>query len=654
MYLGSAWYPEHWDESAWTEDLRLMREAGFNVVRVAEFAWSRMEPDEGRFDLDWLERCIELAAKYGLVTVVGTPSAAPPAWLTHKYPETLAVRGDGRQEDHGRRCHYSPTSAVYRRFCRRIAQEMAKRFGANPHVIGWQIDNEYNSFSHDDDSRAQFQQWLKTRHGTLDALNSRWTTAFWSQEYSDWSQIPLPRGYDNPGLALDFRRFVTHVYRTFQREQIDEIRKHADQRQWITHNFMGYYDLFDHYELSEDLDFASWDNYISLGHLNHLSNGSAHDLTRGFKRKNFWVMETQTGWTCGSYGLTVQNALDRGEIRTLTWHQVGHGADAVLYWQWRSALGGQEQYGGTVVMQDGKPRRQFTEFAQIGSEFARSSDAIDGTSPVSQTAILHSYDDRWIISNYRHHKDFDPVGHLVTYYAPLRHITHEMDVVPPLAPLDDYKLVVAPNLQILDEQLIEHLKSYVLSGGHLVLGARSGVKDIHNAWLPSRQPGPLAELLGAHVDEWYGLDEPYSISGELGTGEVRTWAELLEADAPDVEVLLRYGKSNGWLDDQPAMVTRKVGSGRITYLGAWLDEALMRNVAEWMVRISGIEPPFGPVPDGVEVCRRVGEGKEVFILINHTQTEQSANIPRPMQDVLTGRSHEREINLPPLAVVVLV
>ncbi|HZG67384.1 MAG TPA: beta-galactosidase, partial [Herpetosiphonaceae bacterium] len=334
MILGTAWYPEHWEETRWGRDLELMREAGFTMVRVAEFAWSRMEPEEGRFDLDWLERAIDQAAALGIDTVVGTPTAAPPAWLTQRYPETLALRKDGRRASHGMRCHYSPTSPRYREFCRRIADEMARRFGEHPHVLGWQIDNEYNAVSYDDEARQQFQEWLREQYGTLQNLNDHWTTSYWSQEYSDWSQIPFPIGNHNPGLVLAFRRFVTHVYRTFQLDQIAAIRRHAAPHQWITHNFMGWFDAYDHYELTADLDFASWDNYVGTGHLDYLDNGAAHDLTRGFKRKNFWLMETQPGNVNWS---TVNNALDRGEVRAMAWHAVGHGADCVSYWQWRSA-----------------------------------------------------------------------------------------------------------------------------------------------------------------------------------------------------------------------------------------------------------------------------------------------------------------------------
>lgn len=649
MYLGAAWYPEHWPESRWRDDLRLMREAGLNVVRVGEFAWSRMEPAEGQFDLDWLERAVELAAEYGLVTVMGTPTAAPPAWLTQTYPDVLAIREDGRRATHGNRCHFSPTSPRYRQFCVRIAGQMAARFGHNPHVIGWQIDNEYNSVSHDDQTRAQFQAWLREKYGSLNALNTHWSTSYWSQEYTDWAQIPLPIGGHNPSLMLEWRRFITDVYRVYQRAQIDAIRRHADSRQWITHNFMTWFDAFDHYAVSADLDLAAWDNYVGTGHLDYLNNGAAHDLTRGFKRKNFWLMETQPG--CVNWQ-AVNNVLDRGEVRAMAWHAVGHGADAVLYWQWRSALGGQEQYHGSLVAPDGAPRPLYAEVAQLGRELAQTADLLRDTAPVAEIAILHSYDDRWAINFQRHHRDFDPVRHLLSYYRPLRALGYTIDVVHPSAPLDGYKLVVAPGLNLLDQALAAHLEAYVRQGGHLLLGARSGMKDVHNALLPSRQPGPLAALLGAHVEEFYALEKPVPVSGVWGEGTASTWAEWLQPDAADAVVMLSYGPSNGWLDGQAALVTRPVRLGRLSYLGAWLDDALMARVARWMVESSGCKPPRFAPPEGVELCRRVGPGHDVFVVINHTAQPHTIPLPQPMTDHLTGWQHDT-LELPPRGVVVL-
>ncbi|HEY6377163.1 MAG TPA: beta-galactosidase [Edaphobacter sp.] len=330
LYLGTAWYPEQWPESRWEADLTLMEQAGVRFVRITEFAWSSMEPTEGNYNFDWIDHAIAAAAKHHITVVLGTPGATPPAWLTQKYPEVLRIKQDGQRDQHGNREQFNWSSPKYLELTRGITERMAKRYGHNPNVIGWQIDNEYANLSYGDDVKKQFQDWLKVQYKTLDNLNARWTTAYWSESYSDWSQIPIQENYGNPGLLLNWKRFVSETWRAYQKNHLDVIRPNSDPRQFITTNMMGWFDGYDHYTVSQDLDLASWDDYVGRGHLDPYRNGAAHDLTRGFLRKNFWVMETQPGFVNWN---AVNTALDKGEIRAMAWHDIGHGADAVSYWQ---------------------------------------------------------------------------------------------------------------------------------------------------------------------------------------------------------------------------------------------------------------------------------------------------------------------------------
>jgi beta-galactosidase len=649
IMLGTAWYPEQWPESRWDADLTLMQEAGIHMVRVGEFAWSRMEPREGHYDLDWLDHAVTAAAKHGIYTVVGTPTAAPPAWLTQKYPETLRVDEEGHRAEHGNRQQFNFANPKYRELARRIAEEMAKRFGHNLWVLGWQIDNEYSDISFDPNTKAQFQQWLKARYGTLDNLNTRWTTSYWSETIFDWSQIPIQTTEGNPGLLLAWKRFVSDTWRSYQKNQLDVIRSHSDARQFITTNTMGWYDGFDHYVVEKDLDLAAWDDYVGQGHLDAAKNGFAHDLTRGFKNKNFWVMETQPGsvnWT------TINNSLDKGEVRAMAWHAIGHGADVVSYWQWRSALNGQEQYHGTLLGSDGTPVPLYAEAQQIGREFDKASTALAGTTVKSEVAMLHSYDSRWAIDWQRHNKNYDPAAALVSYYRPLRAVSQSIDVVEAVAPLTQYKLVVAPGLNVLSDAAAKNLIDYVRQGGHLVLGQRSAMKDDDNTLQPQRQPGPLTELLGGRVEQYYALTDPVRVEGTFGSGEGKLWAELLSAKDGDTEVLEHYGKSNGWLDGKPAAITRKAGKGRITYIGAWMDDSAMAAATKWMADVSGVKPAMGAVPDGVEVYPRYGQRGVVYILVNLSETAQKVPLPSAMDDVLEGGS-KSSVMLPMYGVAVL-
>jgi beta-galactosidase len=654
ILLGTSWYPEQWPESRWETDLALMQQAGVRVTRLGEFAWSRMEPAEGQYDLDWLDRAITACAKHGIYVVLSTPTPGPPAWLTQKYPETLRQQEDGRVAEHGNRQHFNFANVKYREFTRGIAEALAKRFGHNPWVIGWQIDNEYAEESYDPATKAQFQQWLKTRYGTLENLNQRWTTAYWSETFFDWSQIPIQLRNGNPGLMLSWKRFVSDTWRSYQKAQIDVIRANSDPKKWITTNMMGWFDGFDHYTVTQDVDLASWDDYVGRGHLDPGANGAAHDLTRGFKRKNFWVIETQPGsvnWA------NINNSLDKGEVRAMAWHAIGHGADAVSYWQWRSALNGQEQYHGTLVGPDGTPVPVYAEVQQVGAEFAKASAALAGTSPKSEVAILHSYDSRWAVQWQRHNNLYEPVAAILSYYRPLEALSQSIDIVPPTAPLEQYKLVVAPGLNVLTEEAAKNLAAYVRHGGHLVLGQRSGLKDDDNALQTQRQPGPLVDLLGGRVEQYYALIDPVSVDGKFGPSQSRLWAELLslkelKEGQPKAEVLETYGTSNGWLDGQPAAITRQASKGRITYIGAWMDDTGMANAAKWMTETSGVKAAFGPVPQGVEVTARYAPRRVVFILINFSKTEQTVALPSELADLLAGGT-KTSLTLPIYGVAVL-
>ena len=650
LHLGAAYYPEHWPEERWPEDIRLMKEAALTVVRMAEFAWSTMEPMAGKFNFDWLERAVDLLAASGIASVLGTPTAAPPAWLVQESPDLLAVDENGRRVQFGNRCHYCVNSPELHAATRRLVKAMAKRFGPNPHVIGWQIDNEYNRVCYCERCQQLFQQYLQEKFGSLEALNARWTTRYWSQTYSAWEQIPIPIGYHHPGLMLEFKHFITESYRKFQRLQLDILRPHLKPGVWATHNLMNWYDGYDHYIMTEDLDLASWDWYVATGHHDYLSSGAVHDMTRGFKRRNFWLIETQPGnvnWA------SLNNTLNKGEARAMAWHAVAHGAEAVCYWQWRSPLGGQEQYHGTLVDQSGQPRLFYEEAQQLGREFSALSDLLAGSEVKARVAMLNCYDSRWSIQWQRHHGDFDYVAHFNNYYRPLAARNLNVDVISADEPLDGYKLVIAPSLLILKEKRVTQMEEFVRRGGYLVLTLRTGMKDEFNALLPSRQPGPLAELAGLEVEEYYALLDPIPVKGNLFEGTSRLWAERLKIlDANLTVPAAYYGASNGWLDDQVAVAVHPYGKGMVYYVGAYLDEVSQQVLMDHILVTAGIRPI--QTPNGVEVRTRVkDDDKEIYFVINHTRTEQTLRLPWAGHEHLTQQEINEEIKLPPYGIAVL-
>ncbi len=651
LLLGTAWYPEQWPESRWPKDLALMQAAHIRVVRVGEFAWSTFEPRQGEYHFGWLERAIAAAARHHIFVVIGTPTAAPPAWLTSRYPQTLRVHADGRRAQHGNRQQFSFSSPRYRKFCRDIAARLAQHFGHNPDVIGWQIDNEMGPPSFDAETRRQFHAWLRRKYHTIAALNRHWTTAYWSQTYDHFSQVPMRAQGENPGLLLDFKRFVSATWSSYVENQVRAIRRHAAPRQFITTNTTHWGDQFDQYAISRELTLAAWDDYVPDGHFHWLENAVQDDLVRGYKRRDFWVMETQPAFVDWA---PVNAALPPYRMPELAWQDVGHGANAVLYWQWRSALNGQEQYHGTLVGPDGEPVPAYRVVQAIGAQFALAGPALAGTAPRSRVALLQSYASRWAIDFQRQTVRFGVVREFTAFYKPLERFAQSVDVISPRAPLGRYRLVVAPALNVLSRAEAHHLAAYVRAGGHLVLGPRSGMKDPYDALWAERQPGPLVPLLGGHVGEYYSLLKPVPLIGRLGSGHASVWAETLVPQAPDTRVLMRYGKSNGWLNGTPAIITRRVGKGSITYIGAWLDPPLMSTVLDELARAANVHPLIARVARNVEVCERLGDGKRVWILINHGRKPHSVRLPAPASPLLSGGPARRTIKLAPHEVSVLL
>lgn len=651
LLLGAAWYPEQWPESRWNADLDLMQKAHMHVVRVGEFAWTALEPAEGKYDLDWLERAINLAGKHGIYVILGTPSAGPPVWMATKYPDILVMDEAGKRYQGATRNHYNWCSPRYREFVREIDERLAQRFGHNPYVIGWQIDNEYSKMSFDPDTQAQFHAWLQKRYGSLDKLNHAWTTAYNNQTYSAWDEIPLVNGTgdNNPGLWLASKRFISDSLRAYQKVQIDAIREYAEPRQKITTNMMGWYDLYDHYTVAQDLDIVGWDNPQVEGRFDPVRNGAAHDLMRGLKGANYWVMETTAGPRGGGNASVM---LDKGAMRAAMWHDIGHGADLISYWQWRDALNGGEQNHGAIVDVDGEPDPIYAEIAQVGREFEKAGPVLKGTTVEARVAILHSYPSRWTIDWQKMNPAYDAINELMSYYTPLHELGCTIDIVPPDRDLSKYKLVIAPGLNVLTQAEADNLERYVKQGGHLVLGQRSGMKDEYEARWPERQPGPLTALLGARVEQYTALDAPIATSGVWGNEQAEMFAEQLKPQADDVKVLMRYEAPRSWLNGEPAAVTRKVGDGSITYVGAWLSNAGMRTAVQWMLDNSAVKPDLFAVPAGVEVYRRVGKDHQVFIVENDSSHEQTIDLPAAMNDVLMG-GMARDLKLPPYGVTVL-
>jgi beta-galactosidase len=603
--LGVCYYPEHWPESWWRDDARRMRAMGLSHVRIGEFSWSRYEPRRGHFDWGWLDRAMDVLGEAGLNIVLGTPTCTPPKWLIDEFPEIVPVDENGRPRGFGSRRHYTFSSEVYLRESRRIVEILAKRYGNHPALVGWQTDNEYGchdtilSWS-ETDLRA-FRQWLRRTYQSTDQLNEAWGNAFWSMHVQDFEEISLPNlavTETNPAAKLDFWRFHSSQVAAYDRMQCEIIRAHSPGR-WITHNFMGFFNDFDHWSLGEHLDVASWDSYpigfverfpFSEEERNRWALTSHpdiaafhHDLYRGVGRGRFWVMEQQPGPVNWASWNPVPKA---GMVRLWTWEALAHGAEVVSYFRWRQANFAQEQmHAGLNLPGRHELSPGGREAALVGSEL----EAVGplGTLAKAPVAIVYDYEASWITRIQPQGADFRFHELVFRWYEAVRRLGLDVDFVPPGASLDGYALVLVPTLPYVSDAAEQRFAN---ARGIVLYGPRTGSKTRHHGIPANLPPGPLARLLDLRITQVSslrpGIGEP--VTGAINGVGVR-WRESIETGA---FVLARFGNGD------PALVSKS----NHHYLGCWPDETLLTGVMSQLAQKAGLDVCL--LPAAVRIRRR--------------------------------------------------
>jgi beta-galactosidase len=652
MKFGVCYYPEHWPAERWPIDAKLMRESGISIVRIGEFAWAQMEPSEGQFEWHLLDQVIETLAVEGLEIVLGTPTAAPPAWLVKAYPEVLPVDADGRQRRFGSRRHYCPNSSSFRNHTKRIVTNMAKVYGENPAVIGWQIDNEIGCHGsarcYCKNCIIAFRRWLEFKYQNLDVLNEAWGTAFWSQIYSDWNQVEPPNltvAEPNPSHVLDYYRFSSDSWVSYQQIQIDLLRKYSPGR-FLTHNFLSNFPDLDAYALAQPLDIASWDSYPT-GHTEEQADrlyspndqpptyvydlgdpaitSLSHNITRGQKQRAFWVMEQQ----CGNINWSKYNTgIRAGTVRLWTWHAISSGAEAVVYFRWRASLIGHEQHHSGLLKHDGSPDIGYQELVYMQAELPEMAEI--ASSPLnSKVAILLDYNSLWALQQQPHHKDFDYLSHLFIYHRALQQLGITADIVSPEADLSSYKIVIAHTQWLGTESLAKTFMSYTENGGILLLGVRSGFKTSTNLVTADVLPGPFRNLLGTTVTSWIALppEASFDIDSNIPelTGPAVIWAESLDPvsngnNRLKARALARY--TSGPLSSQTALTENQVGDGRAFYLGWYPTVTQAKAILKHLVSLAGLTF-YEELPSGLVTNQR----DPYTILLNFTEQPLTVNIP---------------------------
>ncbi len=645
IYFGVDYYPEQWPEERWPVDIRLMAEAGFNVVRLAEFAWARIEPERGKFNFAWLDRAIALFHSHGIQVVLGTPTASPPPWLMQTDPALFRLRQDGVRLTYGNRREYCPNQPAYHDFTRKVVGAMAEHYASHPAVIGWQIDNEFGEGCYCPLCAQRFQDWLHCRYETLINLNRNWGTAFWSHVYNDWSEIPLPLasgGSPNPGLALDFERFVTDTYVAYQRLQVELLRRICPG-QFITHNMMGFdFDRLDCFQLARDLDLISWDNYPRSqwsmeSPLEPSRAALSHAAMRGLKERNFWVIEQQAG----QGGWEMLSLVPRpGELRLWAYQSIAHGADGIVFFRWRTARYGAEQFWHGLLDYDARAGRRYQEIKQMGNEIQNAASYLDGSTVKSPVAMVLSYDSRFSfrIQPNNPHFRYDEHFHAVYRSFYRRHVS--ADVISPEADLSAYKIVILPAMHLISPGFVEKLTVYVRSGGIVLVTQRSGVKDECNAVFERRLPGPLVELCGIEVEECDSLGSTmrnHLVMSPPDFGEVRPevgiFCEILKPVV--ARVLATY--ADDFYTGRPAVTANRVGEGQAIYVGTVGDAQLYDSLADWLIWAAGLQPILD-APADLEVTERWHGDQRILFILNHTEQTQSMELTGCFHNILGGPS----------------
>ena len=668
MFFGVDYYPEHWPEERWEEDCRLMNEAGISVVRILEFAWGRLEPQEGAYTFEWVDRFLSLLKRYNIQFILGTPSATPPKWLVDKDPSILPVDETGRVRGFGSRHHRCHSNPAYRERAAKIAEEMAKRFGAHELLIAWQTDNEFGchntTLSYTEAAHHGFKRWLEKKYGTIEALNKAWGTVFWSQEYRSFDEVILPTytvaqdpgsaGRDsfhaqghNPALVLDFQRYSTQAVIDFHEAQVSAIRKHSDRP--ITHNLMGDFPDIDYHRLAEYIDFVSWDNYpaFAWGRSKPHDLGFRHSLMYGLKEKPFWVMEQQSG-PCG--WKTLGDTPAPGEIRLWSLQALAHGAESIVYFRWRACRTGMEQYWYGVLDHDGKPRRRYDEVRQTVADAAAIEEVLTSTEPAADVALVHDYEHLWSHRFQPHNPDFNYTALLHSYYRAFAENGVNVTVTSFDRALNSARLVVLPAYSLVDEDTGEKVKAFVKAGGTVVLTYRSGIRNRDNAMLEQTIPGPFTEIAGTEIYEFdsHNFGRTTGVEGGFGRANAQVWADIL--DPKTAETVAWY--ADGTFPGKPAITENSLGKGRCIYVGCDLPAENLRHLAAGWIGTAGVAAAPVVIEDGIEVVRRTGDNGEFYIVLNHSDRARFVELARSLENYETSQRVER-VQLPAYGTCVL-
>lgn len=640
ILYGGDYNPDQWPEEVWFEDVRLMKEAGVNLVSLGIFSWAKLEPQPGVFDFGWLDRLMDLLHKNSISVDLATPTASPPAWMAHLHPDSLPETANGEKLWHGSRRHYCPHSADYRRYALRITEKLADRYKGHPALVMWHVDNEYGchiSECYCDASAAAFRLWLKDRYKTIDKLNFAWGTSFWGQTYFDWEEIQPPRrspAHINPTQQLDWARFSSDSWLTCFNEQKAVLNKITPQVP-VTTNFMSFHKGVDYFKFASHEDVVSNDSYPDTAQPDWMVQaGIACDLIRSVGQRKPWILMEQASSQVNWRPINVPKR--PGIMRMGSLQAVARGADGILFFQWRQSKAGAEKHHSGMMPHGGTETRTWREVKALGNELPRLNTLI-GSQVESEVAILMDWNNWWALEiDSKPSIDLKLIPQLYAFYKPLFDKNITVDFVHPAVDFSRYKLVIAPNLYLVDDLSVENINRYVENGGTLLMNFFSGIVDENEHIRLGGYPAPFREMLGLTVEEYVPF--PHELTNSIRTGDgqrftATLWADVIRTNGAETMATFE----NDYFAGFSALTRNSFGRGVGFYLGTQLGADGLAWVLDVVCRQAGVSLPGVELPAGVEMLRRTKGKKTWLFLLNHSGARAVIPFKQGGVDLLSSR-----------------
>ena len=656
MRIGADYYPEHWEKERWKTDAEMLVKANIKVIRIGEFAWSLYEPEEGKYEFDWMDEALDFFGKYGIKVVMCTPSATPPKWMIDKYPDILQNDIHGNPKLFGTRKHYCFNSETYREKTKKLNTLIAKRYAKHPAIEAWQVDNELGwsntTRCYCKSCENRFRNWLKEKYQTIENLNDKWCTTFWSHTYNSFDQIESPSKIGETqlhALNLDWKRFVTHQTADFIHHEIAALREGGSTLP-TTANLMHYFGGLDYFKIAKEIDVVSWDTYPTW-HKEAVidtayDNGMCHDLMRSLKGKPFFQMEscpTSTNWQ------SVSKLKKPGMLFAQSMQAIAHGGEGALYFQIRQSRGASEKVHGAVIDHyGGNDTRVFKEVSRVG-EVLKELKELAGTTVNSSVAMLYDWDSQWAMEDSQgpRNKGLHYLEAMLKFYRGFRKQGVNVDVIDMTCELDKYKVLALPMVYMFKEGFAKKIRSFVENGGTLITSYWSGIADDTDRCYLEGTPHGLMDVLGirsTEIDGLYDWEENSFVpvvGNELGLDKTYTCKYMCYlVELRGARTLMTYGRD--FYEGYSCLTVNEYGKGKAWYVAADADKEFYGDFLEKVLKDSGVSCGIKEeIPDALEITVRENENEKYYIYQNFGTEAVSIPVPEGQISWIYGNGSDK-------------